>query len=243
MSRFRARDWALQPAASTPTYKTTRARAPQARLITMPEGTASAAGPVFGHAHLGPLDHDLLQNHVVDEAVGGPIGERIMLHGQVLDQDARPVPGTLMELWQANAGGRYRHRNDSYLAPLDPNFGGCGRTLTDADGRYRFYTVRPGPYPWPNSDNSWRPAHIHLSLMGSGFAQRLITQLYFEGDPLVALCPIVQAVPDPAAVERLLARLDMEATQPFDHLAYRFDVVLRGRQSTRFETAPKGKSA
>ena len=194
-------------------------------------------GPVFGQADLDPLDHDLLQNHAID---GLPVGERILLHGRVIDQDARPVAGTLVEIWQANAGGRYRHVNDGYLAPLDPNFGGCGRTLTGADGSYRFHTIRPGPYPWPNGPNSWRPAHIHVSVFGSGFAQRLITQLYFEGDPLIPLCPIVQSVPDKGAVDRLVARLDMDAAVPFDCLAYRFDVVLRGPASTLFENKPEG---
>ena len=194
-------------------------------------------GPVFGQADLDPLDHDLLQNHAID---GLPVGERILLHGRVIDQDARPVAGTLVEIWQANAGGRYRHVNDGYLAPLDPNFGGCGRTLTGTDGSYRFHTIRPGPYPWPNGPNSWRPAHIHVSVFGSGFAQRLITQLYFEGDPLIPLCPIVQSVPDKGAVDRLVARLDMDAAVPFDCLAYRFDLVLRGPASTLFENKPEG---
>ncbi|WP_338550355.1 protocatechuate 3,4-dioxygenase subunit beta [Roseovarius phycicola] len=237
MSGYRARDWAVQPPALTPAYKTTRLRAPSAPLVRMSEGCVPESGPVFGHGDLGPLDHDLLQNYASD---GAPIGERILLHGRVMDQDARPVPGTLIEIWQANAGGRYRHRNDDYLAPLDPNFGGCGRTLSDDDGHYRFHTLRPGPYPWPNSENSWRPAHIHVSVMGSGLPQRLITQLYFEGDPLVALCPIVQAIPDKGAIDRLVARLDLEAATPFDRLAYRFDIVLRGSRATVFENKPEG---
>ncbi|MEL7257791.1 MAG: protocatechuate 3,4-dioxygenase subunit beta [Pseudomonadota bacterium] len=237
MSGYRARDWRLQPPALTPAYKTTRLRAPSTPLVQMPEECAPETGPVFGHGDLGPLDHDLLQNYAGD---GAPIGERILLHGHVMDQDARPVPGTLIEIWQANAGGRYRHRNDNYLAPLDPNFGGCGRTLSDDKGHYRFHTLRPGPYPWPNSKNSWRPAHIHVSIMGLGFPQRLITQLYFEGDPLVALCPIVQAIPDKSAIDRLVARLDLEAATPFDCLAYRFDIVLRGSRATVFENKPEG---
>lgn len=237
MNGYRARDWSIQPPALTPAYKTTRLRAPGAALVRMPEGCVPVTGPVFGHGALGELDHDLLQNHAQD---GAPIGERILLHGQVMDQDARPVTGTLIEIWQANAGGRYRHRNDSYLAPLDPNFGGCGRTLTGADGRYRFHTLRPGPYPWPNSDNSWRPAHIHVSIMGTGFPQRLITQLYFEGDPLVAHCPIAQAIPDKSAINRLTARLDLAAATPFDCLAYRFDIVLRGPKATAFENKSEG---
>ncbi len=237
MTGYRPRDWTQQPPALAPAYKSTRLRAPSAPLVQMPQASVPLSSPVFGQRDLEPLDHDLLQNHAQE---GAPIGERILLFGRVMDQDGRAVPGTLIEIWQANAGGRYRHRNDTYLAPLDPNFGGCGRTLSDAEGGYAFHTLRPGPYPWPNSDNSWRPAHIHVSIMGSGLPQRLITQLYFEGDPLVALCPIVQAIPDKDAIDRLVARLDLEAATPFDCLAYRFDIVLRGRRATVFENKPEG---
>ena len=168
------------------------------------------------------------------------MGERIIVHGRVLDENARPVPHTLVEVWQANAGGRYRHKKDSYLAPIDPNFGGCGRCLTDADGYYFFRTIKPGAYPWRNHVNNWRPAHIHLSVFGASFSQRLITQLYFEGDPLIPLCPIVQTIPDPAAIDQLVARLDMNASVPLDSIAYRFDIVLRGRRSTLFENRLEG---
>ncbi len=237
MTGFRPRDRSLQPPALAPAYRSTQARAPRQPLLRFAATASENTGPVFGQADLGPLDHDLLQNHAQG---GAPVGERIVLHGRVIDQDARAVPGTLVEIWQANAGGRYRHVNDGYLAPLDPNFGGCGRVLTDEAGRYRFHTIRPGPYPWPNGPNSWRPAHIHVSVFGSGFAQRLITQLYFEGDPLIPLCPIVQAIPDKDAVARLVARLDMDAAVPFDCLAYRFDIVLRGPAATLFENRPEG---
>jgi protocatechuate 3,4-dioxygenase beta subunit len=169
-----------------------------------------------------------------------PIGPRIIVHGRVLDEDARPVPGALVEVWQANAGGRYRHKKDAYLAPLDPNFGGCGRTISADDGSYRFRTIRPGAYPWPNGVNDWRPAHIHFSVFGHGFAQRLITQMYFEGDPLIAICPIVNTIRDPAAIARLVAPLDMNNTIPMDTMAYRFDIVLRGRRSTVFENRLEG---
>ena len=158
----------------------------------------------------------------------------------VLDGVARPVAGVLVEFWQANAGGRYRHRNDSYLAPVDPNFGGCGRTITDAEGRYAFRTVKPGPYPYRNRGNDWRPAHIHFSVFGSGFAQRLITQMYFEGDPLLSHCPIVKAIPDQDAIDRLVAPLDLNAAAPLDCLAYKFDIVLRGSRSTLFENRLEG---
>ena len=160
--------------------------------------------------------------------------------GRIVDERGRGVAGVLLEFWQANAGGRYRHKNDSYLAPLDPNFGGCGRTITDADGGYEFRTIKPGPYPWPNGVNDWRPSHIHFSLFGSGFAQRLITQMYFEGDPLIPLCPIVNTIPDQDAISQLVATLDMSATIPMDARAYRFDMVLRGRRSTVFENRMEG---
>jgi protocatechuate 3,4-dioxygenase beta subunit len=190
-------------------------------------------GPVFGAAGIDALEADLLRNGRVD---GDPIGERVLIHGRVLDEDGRPLRRSLVEIWQANAAGRYRHVNDSYLAPVDPNFTGGGRCLTDQDGRYAFMSIRPGPYPWPNGPNTWRPAHVHFSLFGEGFAQRLVTQMYFEGDPLLPLCPIFNSVPDKAARDRLVATLDMEAAKPFDHLAYRFDLVLRGRAATVFES-------
>jgi protocatechuate 3,4-dioxygenase beta subunit len=157
-----------------------------------------------------------------------------------MDERGRGVGGALLEVWQANAGGRYRHVKEGYIAPLDPNFGGCGRTITDEEGYYSFRTVRPGPYPWPNGVNDWRPAHIHFSVFGHGFAQRLITQMYFEGDPLIPLCPIVRTIADPNAIEQLVAPLDMGATIPMDALAYKFDIVLRGRRSTPFENRMEG---
>jgi protocatechuate 3,4-dioxygenase beta subunit len=150
------------------------------------------------------------------------------------------VSGALLEFWQANAGGRYRHKKEGYIAPLDPNFGGCGRTITGEDGSYAFRTIQPGPYPWPNGPNDWRPAHIHFSIFGHGFAQRLITQMYFEGDPMIWQCPIVRTIPDRAAIERLVAALDMEATIPMDARAYKFDIVLRGRRSSLFENRLEG---
>ena len=168
------------------------------------------------------------------------IGERIIVHGRILDERGCGVPGALIEVWQANAGGRYRHKNEGYMAPLDPNFGGCGRTITNQDGAYEFRTVKPGPYPWPNGVNDWRPAHIHFSLFGAGFAQRLITQMYFEGDPLIPLCPIVNAITDERAIEQLVAPLDMANTVPMDARAYKFDIVLRGRRSSLFENKLEG---
>ncbi|WP_420409824.1 protocatechuate 3,4-dioxygenase subunit beta [Hoeflea sp.] len=225
------------PPALTPGYKTSVARSPRLPLISLEQTTSEITGPVFGHGDLGELDHDLISNYAGD---GDPIGERIIIHGRVLDENARPVPKTLIEIWQANAGGRYRHKKDTYLAPIDPNFGGCGRTLSDESGNYFFRTVKPGAYPWRNYINSWRPAHVHLSVFGSAFCQRLITQLYFEGDPLIPLCPIIQTLPDQDAVAQLTAKLDMNATIPLDSIAYRFDIVLRGRRSTMFENRLEG---
>ena len=231
----RDRNW--HPAAYTPGYKTSVTRSPQKAPISLDNTVSEMTGPVFGHDLIGETDNDLLRNF----AHGGePIGQRIIVHGRVLDETGRGVPGALLEFWQANAGGRYRHKKATYLAPLDPNFGGCGRTLTDADGSYRLRTIKPGAYPWPNGVNDWRPAHIHFSVFGHGFAQRLITQMYFEGDPLIWRCPIVATIPDRAAVERLIAPLDMNNAVPMDSRAYRFDIVLRGRRSTLFENRTEG---
>ena len=231
------RDRGWHPPAFAPGYKSSVLRSPRRPLLSVEPSIGELAGPAFARESLDPLDHDLIRNAAVD---GEAIGERITLHGRVLDERGRPVPDALIEIWQANAGGRYRHVNDGYLAPLDPNFGGCGRVMSDAEGRYAFRTIRPGPYPWRNHGSDWRPAHIHLSIFGEAFGQRLVTQLYFEGDPLIPLCPIVNTLADPAAVDRLTARLDMGAMQPFDSLAYRFDIVLRGRRATYFETRPEG---
>lgn len=231
------RDRTWHPPALAPDYKTSVARSPRLAMLSI-EGTVSElTGPRFGHGEITALDGDLIANYAKD---GDPVGERIIVHGRVLDENGRPVPQTLVEIWQANAGGRYRHKKDSYLAPVDPNFGGCGRVLTDDQGHYAFRTIKPGAYPWRNWVNNWRPAHIHLSVFGTAFAQRLITQMYFEGDPLIAHCPIVQAIPDPRAIEALIAPLDLNQAVPLDCLAYRFDIVLRGRRSTFFENRPEG---
>jgi len=227
----------IHPPAYHPGYKTSVARSPRQAMLSLDQTISEITGPRFGHADLGPLDHDLIKNFAT---TGDPIGERIIVHGRVLDENGRPVPGTLVEVWQANAGGRYRHRKDSYLAPIDPNFGGCGRTITDENGFYFFRTIKPGAYPWRNYINSWRPAHIHVSVFGSSFSQRLITQMYFEGDPLIATCPIVNTIPNLADIGNLVAALDMNAAIPLDCLAYKFDIVLRGRRSTLFENRLEG---
>ena len=235
---FFARDLSMHPPAYTPWYKTSVLRSPTRALLSL-EGTISEiTGPVFGHNMLHELDNDLILNYARPGEM--PIGPRILVHGRVLDESSRPVPGALLEFWQANAGGRYRHKKETYLAAIDPNFGGVGRTITDENGYYWFKTIKPGPYPWPNGVNDWRPAHIHFSVFGHGFAQRLITQMYFEGDPLIWICPIVKTIPDKSAVERLVAPLDMNASLPMDMLAYKFDIVLRGRRSTLFENRPEG---
>jgi protocatechuate 3,4-dioxygenase beta subunit len=235
---FFARDRQWHPPAYAPAYKTTILRSPQRALISLDNTISEITGPMFGHDMIGELDNDLIHNFA--QPGESAIGPRIIVHGRVLDELARPVPGVLVEFWQANAGGRYRHKRDGYLAPLDPNFGGCGRCLTADDGGYVFRTIKPGPYPWPNGVNDWRPAHIHFSIFGTGFAQRLITQMYFEGDPLIPLDPIANTIRNPAALDMLIAPLDMGMTVPMDATAYKFDIVLRGRRSTPFENRREG---
>ncbi|POO55630.1 protocatechuate 3,4-dioxygenase subunit beta [Agrobacterium rosae] len=235
---FFARDCSIHPPAFAPGYKTSVLRSPQRALISLESTTSEITGPVFGHSMLNPLDNDLILNYARPGEM--PIGPRILVHGRVLDERGKGVDGALVEFWQANAGGRYLHKKESYLAAVDPNFGGVGRTITDADGYYWFKTIMPGAYPWPNGVNDWRPAHIHFSVFGHGFAQRLITQMYFEGDPMIWQCPIVKTIPDKAAIERLVAALDMTNAIPMDMRAYKFDIVLRGRRSTLFENRVEG---
>jgi protocatechuate 3,4-dioxygenase beta subunit len=234
---FMRRDREWHPAPLATIYKSSVLRSPRQPLLSLEAGPGELDGPVFGPEALGPLDNDLVRNAMVD---GEALGPRTIVHGRVVDEHGRPQPETLIEIWQANAGGRYRHRSDGYCAPLDPNFTGCGRCITDAEGRYVFRTIRPGPYPFPNRGSDWRPSHIHFSIFGRALAQRLVTQFYFEGDPLIPLCPIVNTIADPAAIDRLVARLDMGAMVPFDCLAYRFDIVLRGPRQTLFENRPEG---
>jgi protocatechuate 3,4-dioxygenase, beta subunit len=213
-------------------YLATRTRSPSHPLVPQPQTLSEVTGPVYGHERVAEFDHDLTRGHA-----GEPLGERIILHGRVLDGDGRPVRNTLIELWQANAAGRYRHDADRHPAPLDPNFSGGGRTLTDDDGRYRFITVKPGAYPWRNHDNAWRAAHIHLSLFGPAFATRLVTQMYFPGDPLFSQDPIFQSVPGERDRRRMISSFDLGETVPEWALAYSFDVVLRGRESTPAESS------
>ena len=236
-SEFIQRDRNWHPPAHTPGYKTSVLRSPRLPLLSLQNSRSEITGPRFGRNALGPHDNDLLLNH----AQGGEaVGERTIIHGRVLDENGRPVPDTLVEMWQANASGRYRHPNDGYVGAMDPNFGGCGRTITDAEGRYAFRTVKPGAYPFRNFVNSWRPAHVHFSVFGSGFVQRLVTQMYFEGDPLIPHDSILGTIPDPVARARLVAALDMDEAMPLDALAYRWDIVLRGRRATVFENKLQG---
>ena len=236
--RLIPRDRTAHPAQFDPDYKTAVTRSPNLPLLSMPSTVTEETGPVFGHNLIGELDNNLILNFTKGKAPA--IGERIRVHGRVTDENGRPLRNTLVEVWQANAGGRYRHVKDTYFAPLDPNFGGCGRTLTDENGCYEFMTIRPGAYPWPNRGNDWRPMHIHFSLFGHSFGQRLISQMYFQGDPLIDLCPIANTIKDRSQLDRLVAPLDMGASKPMDYLAYKFDIVLRGRRQTMFENRPEG---
>lgn len=225
------RDWSSHPAYLQPEYKSTVLRAPSQPLLPVPQRLRQLRAPVYGHDAVGPLDHDLTRNAVRN---GAPLGERIVVTGRVLDEAGRPVRGALVEVWQANAAGRYVHKADQHDAPLDPNFLGAGRCLSDAEGRYRFVTVTPGAYPWGNHANAWRPRHIHFSLFGEHFGSRLVTQMYFPGDPLLALDPIFQATPAQAR-ERLVSRFSLAATEPGLALGYEFDIVLRGPRETPME--------
>lgn len=213
-------------------YRSTVLRAPRERLVPLSIGGAESSGPVFGHDSVDPLDDDLTRNAVRN---GAALGERIIVTGRVLDRTGRPVRGALLEIWQANAAGRYIHKKDQHDAPIDPNFTGTGRCLTDDDGRYRFTTIRPGAYPWGNHENAWRPPHIHFSVFGRSFTQRLVTQMYFPGDPLLAHDPIYNAVPGEAARRRLVARFDLSVTRPAWALGFDFDLVVAGARQTPFE--------
>lgn len=225
---YRARDWGTQPAYLVPEYRSTPLRAPTRPLIPLAQSLSEITGPVYGHDSVGPLDADLTLN---GRRAGDPIGERIIVTGRVLDEDGRPVPDTLIEVWQANACGRYIHAVDQHDAPIDPNFFGGGRCVTDADGRYRFKTIKPGAYPWGNHHNAWRPNHIHFSLFGPSFLTRLVTQMYFPGDPLLLIDPIYNSAP--ADARRLMvSTFSIDITEPEHALGYVFDIVLRGRRAT-----------
>ena len=199
----------------------------------IPPSISELSGPVFGHNDLTESDSDLTRQHKAE-----PQGERILVAGRLLDERSCPVAESLIEIWQTNAAGRYVHTADQHDAPLDPNFTGAGRALTNSDGWYQFTTVKPGAYPWGNHPNAWRPAHIHFSLFGPSFLSRLVTQMYFPADPLLSLDPILQSVTDATERERLVSTLDFDLTQPGWALGYRFDIVLRGNDQTPLERKP-----
>jgi protocatechuate 3,4-dioxygenase beta subunit len=229
------RDWDSHPAYQYDGYRSTAKRGPLQPLIPLKAALGELRQPVYGHACVGELDHDLTRNaRRPGDPVGEPIGERMVLAGRVLDDRGRPVPHTLVEIWQANAAGRYVHKGDQHDAPLDPNFLGAGRCMTDSQGRYRFLTIKPGAYPWGNHPNAWRPQHIHLSLFGQHFASRLVTQMYFPGDPLLPLDPMITGTPEQVR-RRLIADFSLDLTQEGYALGYQFDIVLRGADETPFE--------
>jgi protocatechuate 3,4-dioxygenase beta subunit len=219
-----------QPILDYPDYRSTALRHPKEPLIYLPDQVAETTGPQLGQLRPGTIENDLLKDHA-----GEPIGERITVSGRLLDADGRPIRASLVEIWQANAAGRYAHRWDNWPAPLDPNFTGAGRTVTDSEGRYEFVTIKPGPYPWGNHYNAWRPAHIHFSLLGHSFEQRLVTQMYFPGDPLFPYDPIFNSVRDERARERMISSFSIDESQDNWALAYKFDIVLGGRSQTPME--------
>ena len=227
---YRRHEPCTQPEVLYEPYRSTIRRAPEKPLIFLSHTLSEVTGPFFGHDKISETDNDLTRQHQ-DE----PLGERIVVTGKVLDSNGRPVPQTLVEIWQANSAGRYAHIKDQHPAPLDPNFTGAGRALTDENGAYRFITIKPGAYPWLNHDNAWRPAHIHFSIFGRAFISRLVTQMYFPNDPLLAFDPVYQSVRDEKARLRMVSRFDIETTQPQWALGYKFDIVLRGPEATFFE--------
>jgi protocatechuate 3,4-dioxygenase, beta subunit len=228
-------DWSIQPPLLYLPYVSSQKRAPQQRLVPIKASLAELTGPVYGHSDLGEYDHDLTRNAVQD---GEPLGERIVVAGRVLDERGRGIENALLEVWQANAAGRYVHLSDQHPAPLDPNFTGAGRVLTGANGEFSFTTIKPGAYPWRNHHNAWRPAHIHFSVFGRNFLERMVTQMYFPNDPLLAFDPIYNSIPDVAAQARLVSHYDHSLTQPEWALGYRFEIVLAGALQTPFE--PEG---
>jgi protocatechuate 3,4-dioxygenase beta subunit len=229
---YTPRDWKSHPPYLYEPYGSSVKRAPLKRLVPIKQTLSEITGPVFGPDAVQPGDDDLTRNASTGSEA---MGERLIVVGRVLDEDEHPVPNTLVEIWQANAAGRYHHEVDQHRAPLDPNFIGAGRCLTNDRGEYRFVTIKPGAYPWLNHANAWRPAHIHLSLFGPSFVTRLVTQFFFPGDPLIPLDPILNSIPSKSGRERLIASYDHAVTEPEWALGYRFDIVLRGRNGTPME--------
>ena len=222
----------IHPKSFFPDYKSSILRSPKKKLVSIDTIISDLYGNVLDKKDLGLLDNDLTRNFNMHNE---PIGERIVVYGKLLDENSKPIPNSLIEIWQANSGGKYRHSGDTYKAPLDPNFGGWGRCLTDENGNYYFKTIKPGAYPWPNGGNNWRPAHIHFSIFGLSFLQRLVTQMYFEGDPLIAKCPIAQSINNKKALESLISKLDINKSIHMDYIAYKFNIILRGEKSIPFE--------
>ena len=232
------RNYNKQPEIDYPDYKSSTFRAPKNKKISLPSSNSEVFGPKFKKNIIGELDHNLILNFSKNKM--SPLGHKIIVYGNVSDQFSNPVKGALIEIWQANAAGKYLHQNDENPAPIDPNFAGCGRCFTSSNGSYEFLTIQPGPYPYPNRGIEWRPMHIHFSIFGNSFGQRLITQMYFEGDPLIKLCPMVNSVADENAKKSLVGILDTSRTNTQKILAYKFDIVLRGANQTYFENRQEG---
>lgn len=232
LTEYNSLDRTIHPPYLYPPYKSTVARSPQRPLVRLSQTLTELTGPVYGNDAIQPLDDDMIHNAVKN---GEPLGERIIVAGRLLDDTGRPVPNALIELWQANAAGRYYHSAEQHNAPLDPNFTGTGRCITDQNGEYHFTTIKPGAYPWGNHLNAWRPSHIHFSIIGVNFLQRLVTQMFFPGDPLLPLDPIFNSVPDAKARELLISHYDHDLTQPDWALGYRFDIVVCGPRQTPLE--------
>ena len=231
-SQFNMRDWKSHPKYLSPSYKSTVLRSPTKPLIPIKQTLSEITGPVYGHDSINPLDNDLTKNGITDGRE--PLGERIVVSGKVLDEGGRSQPNTLIEIWQCNSAGRYIHVNDQHDAPIDPNFFGGGRCMTDENGHYKFYTIKPAAYPWGNHVNAWRPAHIHFSLFGPAYVTRLVTQSYFPGDPLLDLDPIFMSTPK-SSQELLIKEFSMDLTEEGFALGYKFDFILRGPNATPME--------
>ena len=232
------RNYEKQPQINYPDYKSSILRAPQKDKFVFPSSPSEMSGPVFNKNIIGKLDNDLTLNFSHNN--GTPLGHKIIVHGTIRDQFLKPIDGALIEIWQANAGGKYLHNSDQNIAAIDRNFAGCGRYITEGNGAYQFITIQPGPYPYPNRGIEWRPMHIHFSIFGQSFGQRLITQMYFEGDPLIKFCPMVNSIPDAKAKKSLIGLLDRTQSNIKKLLAYKFDIILRGSTQTYFENRKEG---
>ena len=232
------RNYNHQPLIDYPDYKSSLLRAPKQEKLFFPSTSSEVSGPIFNRDIIRKNDNDLTVNFSKNNK--SPIGHKILVYGTLKDQFSNPIEGALIEIWQANAAGKYLHPNDKTLTPIDPNFAGCGRCITQSDGTYDFFTIQPGPYPYPNRGIEWRPMHIHFSVFGKSFGQRLITQMYFEGDPLIKLCPMVNSIPDQKGIKGLIGKLDTSKASSQNILAYKFDIILRGSNQTYFENRKEG---